>query len=166
GVELDIRDGEVCIRGPFLFNGYYRLPEKTAEKLRDGWYYSGDLGFIEAGELYVTGRKDDMLIVAGRNYFAHEIEAVANTVAGALPGRNVAIGVPDARTDAIVVVLLAECAPETSPEEVGREIRREVLERTGLTLHAVVPLNRGDLIKTTSGKISRTKNRELYLAQE
>jgi len=163
GVELRIEDDEICIRGPFLFDGYYKLPEKTAEKLRDGWYHSGDLGFLKDGELYVTGRMDDMLIVAGRNYFAHEIEAVANTVEGLLPGRNVAIGVEDGRTDATVVVLLAECREDGDMAEVGQQVRRQVLERLGLALHAVVPLDRGALIKTTSGKISRTKNRSHYL---
>lgn len=163
GVELRIENDEICIRGPFLFDGYYKLPEKTAERLRDGWYHSGDLGFLKDGELYVTGRTDDMLIVAGRNYFAHEIEAVANTVEGLLPGRNVAIGIEDARTDATVVVLLAECREDADMAELGQQVRRQVLERLGLALHAVVPLERGELIKTTSGKISRTKNRSHYL---
>ena len=164
GVEIRIEaDGEVCIRSPYLFDGYYKLPEKTREKLRDGWYHSGDLGFIRDGELYVTGRMDDMLIVAGRNYFAHEIEAVVNDLPGIFPGRNVAIGVEDPRTDATVVVLLAECRPEADFAAVGLAIKRQVLERLGLALAAVVPLNQGDLIKTTSGKISRTKNKELYL---
>jgi len=164
GVELDIRDGEICIRGPFLFDGYYLLPEKTAQKLRDGWYHSGDLGFIRDGELYVTGRVDDMLIVGGRNHFAHEIEACVNGIPGVLPGRNVAIGVEDRRTDATVVVVLAECAEDADHAALVHAVRAEVAARIGLALHAVVPLRRGEMVKTTSGKISRVKNRELYLA--
>jgi fatty-acyl-CoA synthase len=164
GVELDIRDDEICIRGPFLFDGYYKLPEKTREKLRDGWYHSGDLGFVRDGELYVTGRIDDMLIVGGRNHFAHEIEACVNLVPGLLPGRNVAIGVDDPRTDATVVVVLAECADDADRSAVVRAVRAEVLERIGLAVHAVVPLARGEMVKTTSGKVSRAKNRELYLS--
>lgn len=164
GVELDIRAGEICIRSPFLFEGYYKLPDVTHRKLRAGWYHSGDLGFVRDGELYVTGRMDDMLIVAGRNYFAHEIEAVVNDVPGVLPGRNVAIGVEDRRTDATVVVVLVECTESTEGEELSALVRAAILERVGLAVHEVLPLSRGQMVKTTSGKISRVKNRELYLA--
>jgi acyl-CoA synthetase (AMP-forming)/AMP-acid ligase II len=175
GVEVEIRDesgkcipdghiGEICVRGPFLFSGYYKLPEKTAEKLRDGWYYTGDMGFLVDGELFVTGRKDDMLIVAGRNYYAHEIEALVNALPEIVPGRNVAIGVEDPLTDATAVVVLAECVAGTDSEETGRALRREVVEKLGLAIHAFVPLSSGRLVKTTSGKISRSKNRELYVA--
>ncbi len=175
GVEVEIRDesengipdghiGEICVRGPFLFSGYYKLPEKTAEKLRDGWYYTGDMGFLFDGDLFVTGRKDDMLIVAGRNYYAHEIEALVNALPEIVPGRNVAIGVEDPLTDATAVVVLAECVAGTDSEEIGRALRREVVEKLGLAIHAFVPLSSGRLVKTTSGKISRSKNRELYVA--
>lgn len=175
GVDVEIRDesgtgvpdgriGEICVRGPFLFSGYYKLPEKTAERLREGWYYTGDMGFVLNGELFVTGRKDDMLIVAGRNYYAHEIEALVNALPEIVPGRNVAIGVDDPLTDATAVVVLAECVAGTDSEEIGRALRREVVEKLGLAIHAFVPLSAGRLVKTTSGKISRTKNRELYVA--
>ena len=174
GVEVEIRDedgrrvndgrvGEICVSSPFLFSGYYRLPEKTEEKLREGWYYTADMGFVLDGELFVTGRKDDMIIVAGRNYYAHEIEAIVNAVATIVPGRNVAIGVEDPQTDATAVVVLAECASGSDAEALAREVRREILEKLGLAIHAVVPLPTGRLVKTTSGKISRSKNRELYV---
>jgi fatty-acyl-CoA synthase len=168
GVEIEIRPpsgiGEICLRSPFMFDGYYKLPETTAERLRDGWYHSGDMGFVAGGELYVTGRMDDMLIVNGRNYYAHEIESIVNEVPGTVPGRNVAIGVDERRTDATVVVVLAECRPDADDAALGIEARRRVLESLGLAIHSVVPLNQGEMIKTTSGKISRTKNKELYLA--
>jgi acyl-CoA synthetase (AMP-forming)/AMP-acid ligase II len=174
GVEIEIRDaggspvmpdrvGEVCIRSPFMFEGYYKLEEKTRERLRAGWYHSGDMGFLRGGELYVTGRMDDMLIVNGRNYYAHEIESLVNGVQGAIPGRNVAIGVNDERTDATVVIILAECRPEVDDAALALEIKRIVLESLGLAVYSVVPLDAGEMIKTTSGKISRSKNKELYL---
>ena len=173
GVHLEIRTasgepaapgtiGEIHVRSPFLFAGYYKLPEKTREKLRDGWYATADMGFLDGGELFVTGRVDDMLIIAGRNYYAHEIEAVVNGVPCVLPGRNVAIAVEDRLTDAMVVAVLAECADGTEAEALAQHVRKEVLERLGLAVHAVLPLKKGELIKTTSGKISRVKNVELY----
>jgi acyl-CoA synthetase (AMP-forming)/AMP-acid ligase II len=176
GVEIKVCDersdtspdgtiGEITVTGPFLFTGYYKLPEKTRERLRDGWYATGDMGFLLDGELFVTGRIDDMLIVNGRNYYAHEIEAIVNTVPSLLPGRNVAIGVDDARSDATSVVVLAECAAECDAELAGREVRRMVLERLGLAIHSLVTLPAGELVKTTSGKISRVKNKQLFLKQ-
>jgi acyl-CoA synthetase (AMP-forming)/AMP-acid ligase II len=173
GVEIQIRAadgtalsenavGEICLRSPFMFNGYYKLPEKTAQRVREGWYHTGDMGLLHDGELYVTGRIDDMLIINGRNYYAHEIEAIVNDVAGTLPGRNVAIGVEDTRTDATVVVILAECARDADDAVTSLEIKRLVLETLGLAVHSVVILDSGELIKTTSGKISRSKNKELY----
>lgn len=155
--------GEVRIRGDFLFSGYHRLPEKTAEKLRDGWYSSGDLGFMNGGELFVTGRVDDMLIIAGRNYYAHEIEAVVNGVPAVIPGRNVALAVEDHNTGAMAVAVLAECEAGADLADIGKRVRQDVLEKLGLAVHEVVPIERGGLIKTTSGKISRGKNLELYL---
>lgn len=164
GRELDDgRIGEIYLTSPFVFEGYYKLPEKTAERLSDGWYRSGDMGFMLDGELYVTGRMDDMLIVNGRNYYAHEIEAIVNGVKWILPGRNVAIGVEDALTDATAVIVLAECSADADVSHLSQEIRRRVLETLGLAVHSVFPLAAGQLVKTTSGKISRTKNKELYV---
>ena len=66
--------GEVRVAGPSLFSGYWRDPEATAECLRDGWLYTGDLGFLQDGELYITGRLKDVLILRGHNVMPHELE--------------------------------------------------------------------------------------------
>ncbi len=174
GVRLQICDaegnavpdggiGEIHISSPFLFDGYYKLPEKTAERMRGSWFATGDMGFVLDGELFVTGRIDDMLIVNGRNYYSHEIEAAVNGVSGVLPGRSVAIGVEDERSDATVVVVLVETTPGCDVGQVGSEVRKRVAQRLGLGIHAVVPVAAGRLVKTTSGKISRNKNRELFV---
>jgi acyl-CoA synthetase (AMP-forming)/AMP-acid ligase II len=105
-----------------------------------------------------------MLIVNGRNYYAHEIEYLISELPGVLPGRSVAIGVDDQQYDATVVVVLVECTePDASGGDLARVIRRRILERLGLAIHSVVSLRSGQLVKTTSGKISRIKNRELYI---
>jgi fatty-acyl-CoA synthase len=174
GVEVKICDavgstlkdgkvGEIHVASGFLFEGYYKLPERTAKKLQSGWYATGDLGFMHDGELYVAGRMDDLIIVTGRNYYAHEIEAIVNSVPSVLPGRNVAIGIHDANTDATAVAVLAECVDGADHRQVSEDVRRNVLERLGVSVHSVVPLSAGELIKTTSGKISRLKNKELYI---
>ena len=80
--------GEVIVRGPSVFSGYYNDPEGTAESLRDGWLYTGDLGFLHQGELYLTGRVKDLLIVRGHNVMPHEIEWVAESVTGGAARRE------------------------------------------------------------------------------
>jgi acyl-CoA synthetase (AMP-forming)/AMP-acid ligase II len=157
------RIGEICLRSPFLFQEYYRLPEATRERLRDGWYFTGDMGFMHEGELFVTGRRDDMIVVNGRNFYAHEIEAIVNAAPSVLPGRSVAVGVDDGVLDATVLVVLAEYAQGADAAKTARDIRDAVFDRLGVSVHAVVPLPAGKLVKTTSGKISRKMNKTLYL---
>lgn len=160
----DGETGEITVTSPFLFSGYYLQEEKTAEKLRDGWYWTGDLGFLDGGEVFVAGRVDDMLLFNGRNFYAHDLEDLASSVPGVLPGRSVAINVDDANSGAAVVVLLAECAEGHDARSVSQSLKAAILERFGLAVHSVLTLSSGRLIKTTSGKISRSKNKEMYLA--
>jgi fatty-acyl-CoA synthase len=156
------RIGEVAIASAFLFDGYYRQPSLTELKLRDGWYYSGDLGCVVDGELYITGRKDDLIIAYGRNYYAHEIEAVASAVDDVLPGRCVAFAVPSPAAGTQQTVLLAETrAADVAP--LVRQLREAVLASTGLALTQIVLRAPGTLVKTTSGKISREANRAQFL---
>ena len=172
GVRLQIRSeqggrvwpgtiGEIVLESPFLFREYEGLPEATRERLRNGRYFTGDLGFLHKGELYVTGRKDDMLIVNGRNYYAHDIEAIVNAVPAVLPGRSVAMAVDDPELDAAVLVVLAESSG--SDAATARNIRDAIFDHLGVQPHAVTVLPPGKLVKTTSGKISRTMNKKLFL---
>ena len=156
------RIGEVAIAAPFLFDGYYRQHSLTESKLRNGWYHSGDLGCLVDGALYITGRKDDLIIAYGRNYYAHEIEAVASAVDDVLPGRCVAFSVPSVVAGTQQAVLLAETrAPDPAP--LVRRLREAVLASTGLALTQIDLRPPGSLVKTTSGKISREANRAQFL---
>jgi long-chain acyl-CoA synthetase len=75
GVEVRIVDGEICVRSPFVMSGYWRAPEATAEAIRDGWLYTGDLGRLdEDGYLYVLDRKKDLIIRSGFNVFPRDVE--------------------------------------------------------------------------------------------
>ena len=84
--------GEICVRGPCLFDGYFRQPEITAERLVDGWFFTRDLGCFEEGELFVVGRIDDLLIFNGKNVIAHELEDEVAVIPGILPGRVIVFG--------------------------------------------------------------------------
>ncbi|MFD1951725.1 AMP-binding protein [Sphingomonas arantia] len=171
-VQVEIRDaagaalgedavGEIHVAGPSLFDGYRGQPALTARRLRDGWYATGDLGALHAGELYVAGRFDDLIIVAGRSLYAHEIEEEVSRVDGIKPGRVCAFGVANADTGTEDLVVLAELL---SPDDTGVERAvRERLAGTVLVSSAhIVPLPLDTLIKTTSGKISRSENRARF----
>jgi len=99
--------GEIVVRGPTVTVGYWRRPDATAEKFRDGWFHTGDVGFLDAdGYLYVLDRRDDMFVSGGENVYPAEIEAVLREHA-AVADAGV-VGVPDAtwgRVPAAAVVL-------------------------------------------------------------
>lgn len=158
--------GEICIAGDCLFNGYFKLENETRRKLRGGWYHSGDLGFLHEGELYVTGRKNDLIIVHGRNYYAHELEHLVNQVAGVHPGRNVATGWfrPEVGSEEVIVIAEAALASGEPGDELITTIKQALLDQAGLLVFDVHLVPAGWLIKTTSGKLSRIENLNKYLA--
>lgn len=163
---LERHVGQVLIRCDSLFSGYYRRPDLTAQVLRDGWHLSGDMGYLADGQLFVSGRRKDLIIVAGRNVYPHDLEAEANQVPGVHPGRSVAFGVSDPRlgTEAVVMVCeLERPLPEEERQRVEDEIRRRVWAQE-VALHDVRLVDERWLIKTSSGKISRASSREKYLA--
>jgi acyl-CoA synthetase (AMP-forming)/AMP-acid ligase II len=156
--------GEIALSGPCLFDGYHNNPEETRARLCDGWYRTRDLGFQRHGELWVTGRMDDLLIVHGCNYFAHDIEFAVNGVPGVVPGRSVALAeyCPDAGTAEAVVLVEADVRESGGGRELRRAIKRQVFSEMGLLVQEVGILPRGRLVKTTSGKISRVENLRLF----
>jgi acyl-CoA synthetase (AMP-forming)/AMP-acid ligase II len=159
--------GEVAIAGGSLFSGYHQLPEETARKFRDGWYLTGDLGFQRDEQLYITGRTDDLIIVHGKNIYAHDVEFAANQVPGVKPGRAVAIAlfVPEAGTQDLL--LIAESAePADRRVALTRAVKAAILQHIGLVPRAVHVVEPGWLVKTTSGKISRTENLRKYTADQ
>jgi len=158
--------GEILIAGDCLFSGYFKLDEETRRKLHGGWYRTGDLGFLHKNDLYVTGRKNDLIIVHGRNYYAHELEYLVNQVPGTYPGRNVATGWFRPEIGSEEVVIIAEIKPESGVDRVQltQDIKQRLLDQTGLLVFDVHLVNPGWLIKTTSGKISRIENLNKYRA--
>jgi acyl-CoA synthetase (AMP-forming)/AMP-acid ligase II len=154
--------GEIAIRSDTLFSGYNRRTDLTQEVLDCGWYYTNDLGFMYEGELYVTGRRDDLILAYGRNYFAHELEAVVNTVAGVRPGRATAFGIESDTTGTREVVVLFEAEAAADTHDLVKAVRRRLEAAAGLQPRHVEAVAPGSLIKTTSGKISRSENREAF----
>ncbi len=85
--------GELALRSNCMLSGYYHRPDATEKAFRDGWYLTGDYGYLAGGEVFVTGRKKDLIIVGGKNIYPQDIEALAMNVPGIHPGRAVAFGI-------------------------------------------------------------------------
>jgi 1-acyl-sn-glycerol-3-phosphate acyltransferase len=158
-------EGQIEFRGPSVTAGYFRRPDLTQAALHDGWMDSGDLGYWAEGELYVTGRRKDLIIKAGRNLYPQEVEEFVSEVPGVRKGCVAAFGVPDPALGTERLVVVAETR-ETAPA--AREIlRRAVLDRVVATLgvpaDSVVMCDPGTVLKTSSGKIRRGATRDAYV---
>jgi fatty-acyl-CoA synthase len=163
--------GEIVVAGGSLFDGYHRQPEATAARLKADGLWTGDLGFLDAGELFVVGRVDDLINVNGRNILAHEIEDALSLLPGVAPGRVMAYPEDDAAMGSsqlsIALELAAPDRAEASPGETaidgGRmaaEVRRQVLAIAGVSPGTVRILPPGVLVKTSSGKLNRRESRD------
>ena len=153
--------GEIELWGTCLFNGYRGLESPGDVFTADGWYKTGDLGYIAEGELFVTGRAKDLIIYRGHNIYPTDLEDTINLIPGCKPGRAVVFGVADATTGTEQVVALVEADAEA--EELRQTIRGQVADKHGVTLSAVEIVPIGTLLKSTSGKLSRARNREAFM---
>lgn len=159
--------GEIALRSNCMLSGYYRRPDATAQALQDGWYLTGDLGYLADGELYVTGRQKDLIIVGGKNIYPQDIENAINGIEGVHPGRTVAFGVPnqDLGTEDIAVVCEVDAQDPQEHGRIVREIRARVVQTTDATARYVHLVGPKWLLKTSSGKIARSANRKKFMEQ-
>jgi acyl-CoA synthetase (AMP-forming)/AMP-acid ligase II len=162
--------GEIAIASDCMLTGYFNRPDLHTKTFYDGWYLTGDLGYIAQGQVYITGRKKDLIIVGGKNIYPQDLENLASEVNGVHPGRVVAFGVPNEATgteDVVIIVEVDTADSENSPEfdRISDEIRMRVTRGSDIALRLVKLVKRGWLIKTSSGKIARSTNRERYLTE-
>jgi len=158
------RVGEIGVKGTSLFEGYFHRPDLTAAAFVDGWYRTGDLGFIVDGELYVTGRKKDLVILAGRNFHPGDIEAEVSTIEGVLPGRVAAFGDSDeaSGTELLVIVAESELEDRAVKAKLELEIRKRVAQTFDCTVARTAIVPPRWLVKSTSGKVARADTRAKY----
>ena len=159
--------GEISIQSNCMLNGYYNRPELNKRAFLNGWYLTGDLGYLADGELYVTGRKKDLIIVGGKNIYPQDLERLADEVPGVHPGRVVAFGVFNEATGTEDVVLLSEVDTKDRVEQqkIADQIRDRVNRGSDVALRYVRVLDRGWLLKTSSGKVARSANRDKYIQE-
>jgi acyl-CoA synthetase (AMP-forming)/AMP-acid ligase II len=147
------RVGEVLVRGPQLFSGYWPGDRRSGATDRPGWHATGDRGFLHRGQLFVIGRADDVLVHHGRQFYPADVVAACADVTGLRPGRCAAVMADRADASADRVCLVAEAEDRTAPAELAGLVRRRLVQALDLYVSEVVLLAPGELPVTTSGKV-------------
>jgi fatty-acyl-CoA synthase len=157
--------GEIGLAGGFVFGGYRGLGREESGLTADGVYMTGDLGTMLNGRLYIFGRRKEIIIVNGKNLYAGDVEERVGAARGVKPGRAVAFGIENAAlgTEELVVVAESDPTAELPEAAVRAGIVAAVSDAFLVKPHDVRLVEGRWLVKTTSGKISRAKNRAKYL---
>ena len=169
GREVPVGEvGRILVSGPSLMDGYLGRPEATAAVLRDGCLDTGDLGFELDGELFITGRGKEILIVNGQNFAPEELERAVESVPGARPGCAVAASwLPEGEATERVILLVETVrgCPVVDREALPERCREAVIAATGVRPDTVAALAPDTLPRTSSGKLRRREALRLFLAE-
>jgi acyl-CoA synthetase (AMP-forming)/AMP-acid ligase II/acyl carrier protein len=147
--------GHILIRGPSVTRGYYGDPVATTEAFdTEGWLDTGDLGVLHEGELYITGRTKEIIVLNGQNYYPYDLENIAQRAPGLELGKVIVAGVrrPGVQSEELVVFVLHR-GGMAEFVSTAQAVSRLVNEHTGLEVARVIPVRR--IPKTTSGKVQR-----------
>lgn len=157
--------GEVCVHSPSVMAGYYGQPQQTAEALRAGWLHTGDTGYLVAGELYITGRRKELLIIGGQNYYPDDIEQVVMEISSVRLRRVVAFSVEDPQRATERLVLLVESALKdaAAKSELAQSLRQGLVQRA-YPAPEVVFVRPKTIEVTDTGKLRRMEAKARYLA--
>ncbi|MDB5968149.1 MAG: acyl-CoA synthetase [Hydrocarboniphaga sp.] len=176
GHEVEVRDdngdpmpelgvGLLHVRGPSLFKEYFAQPEETARAIgTDGWLNTGDIGYLVDGEIVITGRAKDLIIVNGRNIRPQDLEWTAEGEVSSLRSGDVAaFAVDDGAGESVVVLIESRLTETAARAALCEEVSGVLRARHGIEVR-VVPVPPRSLPQTSSGKLSRAKARALYLS--
>ena len=178
GVEIRITDsqnkvvpegkiGRFQIKGDVITRGYlYNDAANQEAFVGDGWFNSGDLGYIWNGRLALTGREKEMIIIRGANFYCYEIEDVVNTLPGTQPTFTAAVAVSDPATGTESLAIFFVPQRDDIEEKVRliEQIRKAVASNLGISPSMIVPLPKAEFCKTTSGKIQRNQMKKSLAA--
>ncbi|WP_461030315.1 AMP-binding protein, partial [Streptomyces sparsus] len=158
--------GRLQVRGTSVTSGYHDNARANAESFTaDGWFETGDLAFLRAGELYITGRAKDVIIVNGVNHYSHEIEACVEELPCVVSSFTAACAVrteQGAGTDELALFL--HVAPGQDVAEALRTVRGKVTREIGVSPAYLLPVEPSAIPKTEIGKIQRTRLRKQFEA--
>jgi fatty-acyl-CoA synthase len=158
--------GELAVQSDCMLSGYYNRPDATSAVLRDGFYLTGDLGYMADGQVYITGRKKDLVIIGGRNVYPQDLERIINLVPGVHAGRAVVFGVFNARLGTEDAGAVVEVDPGSDPAKLAYLIRDAVATGSDVVLRHLKLVDDRWLVKTSSGKLARGANRDKFLAEQ
>ncbi len=158
--------GLLQFKGPSSMQGYYGNPEATQAIYHDGWWDSGDLAYLADGEVFITGRKKDVIIKAGRNLYPTEIEDITSTVPGVRKGCIISFGISDPQRGTEKLIIVAETAEKkpAARRQMVEQISEKITTTLDVTPDHVVLVSPGVIPKTSSGKLQRSACKTSYLA--
>ena len=152
--------GRVEVKGASVTSGYYQNPQANQEAFTsDGWFNTGDLGFLDQGHLTITGRIKDVIIINGLNYYCHEIEAAVEELAGVEISYTAACAVrqPGSNTDKLAIFFHTSLNDDQSLLTLLKEIRACVVNKVRINPDYLIPVNKEIIPKTAIGKIQRSQ---------
>jgi fatty-acyl-CoA synthase len=159
--------GQLALQSDCMLTGYYNRDDLTARAFAGGWYLTGDLGYVADGEVYVTGRMKDLIIVGGKNVHPQDLEALASEVPGVHPGRVAAFGLfnDELGTEEVAIVAEVDSSDADQCAQTAEAIRLRINRGSDVAVRYVHVVGPGWVLKTSSGKVARSANRDKYLAE-
>ncbi len=159
-VSIDPTNSEILVRSPSLASGYFGDARLTSERFHNNELRTGDLGFLHEDRLFISGRSDDLLIVAGRNIYVQELERVAGTDTDVRTGNCAIVDIHNGMRPRVTLVAEVN-AGKVNMAALAARLYRTTMERGGLQIHEFVFLGPGEFPKTPSGKAQRYRCREI-----
>ena len=159
--------GEVALKSDCMLTGYYNREDITRKAFLDGWYLTGDYGYVANDEVFISGRKKDMIIVGGKNVYPQDLEALTYEVPGVHSGRSVAFGMYDEAqgTEDVVIIAEVDSADPSEQQKIADAIRQHVTKNSAIALRYVRVVDPKWIIKTSSGKTVRSANKEKFVKE-
>lgn len=160
--------GNIQFQGPSMMQGYYRNPDATNAILDNGWMFTGDMGYLADDEIFISGRKKDIIIKAGRNLYAAELEEITSQVNGIRKGCIVAFGVnnPKQGTEKLVIVAETMIKDPEKRKNIIKEVYEKIADQAGIPPDEVLLVAPRKIPKTSSGKLRRASTKEAYLKNQ
>lgn len=155
--------GQILSKGPSVTGGYYENPEASAESFKDGWLWTGDLGYVADGNVYICGRVKDLIILNGANHYPQDLEWAVGEIEGVRRGNVVAFSV---LKDGVEQLVIAAEGNSGDAARLRTEIAEAIQKSFGLTPAYVAICAVGALPKTSSGKAQRRKTRAMWESGE
>ncbi|HSG42420.1 MAG TPA: AMP-binding protein [Anaerolineales bacterium] len=159
--------GEILLESDCMLTGYYNRSDLTEKAFVDGWYRTGDYGYLINNEVFVTGRKKDMIIVGGRNVYPQDLETLTYDVPGVHPGRSVAFGLYDDKqgTEDVVIIVEVDTDDASEQQKIADAIRLHVTKNSAIALRYVKVVDPKWIVKTSSGKTARAANKAKFISE-